>query len=304
VRPVRDTTILIPSFEENCGFQSVTIKQSGTVEYSENGTCMHAAVPVMYVGDSQSSLSGDMDLDPPVCVSENILAYRTRPFPDGREASLVLLSGSAEVAESGELGTLPPNYRPYEPVVAVCSLDGDYVTITPGGEVLVTIQEEGPKKISLDNVRFTTRDVDVVRARFPYRSSIHAFSIASGQLKLSPAVCDLFVPVTVVQDSKPFLTVLGYLESGHVVPLYEDEETEFGHFFISSLLLSPACADILTPLGVCAMEDLKDDMGAICGKNLSTWAYADLVQDEYLKWARRDREWRQLGYRPNRNIDK
>lgn len=319
-KPVCDVKVIVPSFGDDCGFQIVTITSNGEIGgISDTSACKITAIPVMYISAIQSAADGDMEVDSPVVLNPEsfIVAYRTRPFPDGKDTSLVLMSGILDIerpsnsVKYAHVGQLPPVYRPKSKMSFVCSIAGDYVTIDEAGDVIVHVfpGQSNKSLILMDNIRYVAGDPgmsNLVRARFPYRSSIHVLSTNQGRLALSPKNCDLLIPVTVKSNKpneKPTLSVIAFLQCGDIVPLWDDNSLTCEDLLISSLITSTAAPeDYVTPISILNMDATQEKkVNESVSNKLSAMVYSELVGDEDLKWINRDQKWRQTGIRPVRD---
>ena len=319
-KPLRDIQLMVPSFGDDCGFQTVTITSNGEVcGITDPGACSLTAIPIMYVSALQSAVDGDMEVDSPVVLNPtcDIVAYRTRPFPDGKDTSVVLMGGFLEIdrqpdsVQSTHVGQLSPVYRPKSKKWFVSSIEGDYVTVDDSGDVIVHVLPGKSEKVRvfMDNIRYVAGDVgpsNLVRARFPYRSSIHVIPTNKSRLPFSPKDWDVLVPVTLKPSDptdQPVLSVLGFLQCGDIVPLWDDESLICDDLLISTLLTSTAAPEnYLTPISIVKMDETqRKEVCDSVSKKLSAMVYSELVGDDDLKWINRDQKWRQTGIRPVRD---
>jgi hypothetical protein len=193
----------------------------------------------------------------------------------------------------------------------VCSIAGDYVTIDEAGDVIVYVLPGQSDKalILMDNIRYVSGDPgmsNLVRARFPYRSSIHVVPTNQGRLAFSPKEWDLLIPVTVKSNKlneQPILSVIAFLQCGDTVPLWDGKSSTCQDPLISSLITSTAAPeDYVTPISILNMNATQQkEVNESVSNKLSAMVYSELVGDEDLKWINRDQKWRQTGIRPVRD---
>lgn len=300
--PVRDTTFILPGFD---GFDTVVLKTDGSLDRisSSPKPCQHITVPVMYVSDTRSFPSGAMELHEPILLNEefNIVLHRTCS-PMRIDNCLVLFSGTIEsITAPGKytVGTLPENCRPGSDRIFICSLQADFVCIHHDtGEVVVHVTTSGSdntKKIHLDNIRYSLNGHGSVHPRRPYGSFVHSIVATNQSLQFAPVNCDLMIPVTVQEspESNPFLSVVAFTQSGHIVSLGEQEapETVVSEVLVSSVLTGPSCPGRVTGLSA------PPEMERLVYGKLSALAFSELSGEDLVRCIRRDKNWRHTGTR-------
>jgi hypothetical protein len=300
--PAFDSTFLVPSGSKDSeSFETLTIRTNGKVERQNKCECKLTAFPLMYVSSAQCGASGDIELEPSISMESSrgvFYATRTRPFPGKEESSVVLLSGSIKnCSGSMTVGTLPVGFVPSENRMFVCSPAGDFVEVMKNGEIVLHAVG-GSENISLDNVRFIAgTDSGNVRARLPFRSSVHSLAVGRKET-FGPIQSDLLIPVSVRRGEKfPFLSVVCFAQSGNLIPLWDDpDRTVVSDILISSLLVSAASESLFNPLRqlTLTLEEQKKLELLVIDK-LSALSFSELSGEDPIRCIRRDRTWRQTG---------
>jgi hypothetical protein len=281
-------------------------RRSGVLERTPTiDDCQFTCVPIWFPSTQQSSSTGDMELDnvlelrAPDDGSYKVCVYRTRPFPDRKEISVVLLSGTVRTSSKSKiLAILPEAWRPIESKMFICSLEGDYIEVRPGGEI---IMHSVSGTAYLDNVRFVAGNgSSSVLARFKNRSFVHCLDVKRKE-PFSPIAGDLLIPVTLKRPdtTQPILSVVAFTQTGDLVKLWDDEALEVvSDILVSSLLTGPALNTTKLPLSLVAMPDKdRQTLNQRVADKLSALVFSALSGEDPQRCMRRDRHWRQTGLR-------
>ena len=306
--PLQETEVVIPSLsaQDSRLFETLRIRTDGSVvRDSTSQGCILTSVPMMYPCVSQSAQHGDMELEegPAICVNNggSVRVYRTIPYPDKKNRSLVVLSGILITTGSeGPLCVLPEFFRPHAEMSFVCNLAGDYVTVYPDGRVSCN---RGSSEMSLDNVRFFSGEDSSegdIKSRFPYRSVISIMELGKPGA-IAGKYSDLYFPITLETTCSSEIVESGVAvltESGSLCVLSASGshgKVVSGPVLVSSLITcavpnaNRSAAKLVASLQDEQWTEFKD----LVGQKLSTLIYSELTGDPVLKCDNRDRSWRQ-----------
>ena len=335
--PIDEVHMRVPSMTAGsaCSFETVTITTSGDVTFDPphigSESCSYMAVPVMYVSHIDSPTLGDMEVEEGAPIlnypNDNLRIFRTRPFPDGSNESVVLLSGvmfgcSVIPAPPGDpdnppdpgcdvLARLPEGFRPARNLCFICSETGEPLMVKPDGDIFVDKRPDH-QKWYMHNVRFigsTCEETKMVKPRFPRKSLVHRIDCSDGVTwDFAARDFDLYFPTTIYagEDYESGVTVL--TRTGQVFHFAESPTPEAPVEVLSDVLLSSlfTCAipggRFRSPAMIastCALpdgspwEEFRDSVGS----KLAALVFSRLSGEKESKSLRRDRTWRQTGVR-------
>jgi hypothetical protein len=314
--PLEELSLVVPSLSagSDSRFEILTVKNDGSVERNrEAHGCQFTSVSITFPSASLSSVNADMELEEAEIVEANVSlrVFRTIPYPDKQNRSLVLLSGRVTVTSESEslICVLPEYYRPREELKFACNNRDDYVTVFPDGRLLSDTSSPTPSEISLDNIRFFAGDAGSdIKSRFPYRSQVHALDPSKSTQSRAGRQSDLYFPVTIKYHGKAGLGVAVLTQSGDFILLGGDDEEADGALEVlsgaipvSSLITCTVPNANFSPSQLIA--SLKDEEWAefkdLVGQKLSTLVFSALTGESALRCDKRDRFWRQTGQKKN-----
>ena len=314
--PLHEISIVVPSMSPgiDCAFfETIRIKTDGSVvreSESEEG-CLFTSVPIMFACASQSAVHGDMELEEGPQLTMNgtgtLHMYRTIPYPDKKNRSLVLLSGKVNASSQDPLFILPELYRPPQTLSFACTADcSDFVTVDPEGRVTVSFST--PREVSLDNIRFVTNDSSGcdIKSRFPFRSVLFSIDPNQESQTVAGRDSDLYFPVTLRVKERVEGGVAVLTQSGSVFVMNQSDKDDQEHLHQQILSGSIAVSSIIActvpnanysaPKLIASLQDkewteFKDSVG----QKLSTLVFSGLTGEPVLRCDKRDRHWRQTG---------